>query len=120
MTNYDPRYLEFIKLFNNREYWNSHEVLEHAWLEQKDSPNRLFYKALIQLAAVLFHVEKKQFRPASRLFLSASKYLQGYLPTCLGLEIEPLLKEIELFVTNSKAEDSSLTQKWPLITLDTN
>jgi hypothetical protein len=48
------RYLYAIDLFNNKYFWEVHEVLEKLWLETgKNSPEGTFLKGLIQLAVAL-------------------------------------------------------------------
>lgn len=114
-SNYDPRYLEFIRLFNTREYWHAHEVLENLWLADQSSPDRIFYKAMIQLAAALFHVEKGNFTGAWSLFESARGYLSQYPLTHLGIERVGFLQSIEAFVSGRQKEGLSTKAKRPMI-----
>ncbi len=112
---YDQRYVEFIELFNERRYWDSHEVLEDLWLEQRDNPHRLYFKALIQLAGSLYHVERSNFTPAWSLYRSASKYLEEFPPECLGLKVKLLLDEMSIFIKFCENQGLRDGQKWPII-----
>jgi hypothetical protein len=104
---FDPCYLGYFKCFNQQQYYEAHDVLEHLWLAnqadgQKD-PNYAFFKGLIQLAGAFVHL-KKQFlrpthpkdasrmRPASRLFLLAQKNLSPYGPVHLSLNVESICR----------------------------
>ena len=44
---YPPEYLEFVRLFNEGKYAESHRVLHDIWSENRSN---YFYKALIQMA----------------------------------------------------------------------
>src|SRR5437016_10393107 len=46
-----------IQLFNNRQFFRCHEVLEEAWTAEA-GPRRLFLQALIHLAVGLYHGER--------------------------------------------------------------
>jgi len=91
---YPSAYLEFIRLFNQQQFFEAHEVLELLWKEEKGSP-RLFYQGLIQLAAVFVHLEKQNHEGARRLFQTASAYLQPYGTAYLGLNPAAVLAEIQ-------------------------
>ena len=43
-----------IRLFNNCEFFQCHEVLEEAWMPER-GPRRLFLEALIHRAVGLYH-----------------------------------------------------------------
>lgn len=112
---YESRYLEFIQHFNAREYWESHEVLEKAWLEHRDDPNSTFYKGLIQLAASLYHVEKGNWKGAWSLHQSASGYLAQYPEKHLGIDTPLLLRGIREFIAGREKEGSRTRAKRPMI-----
>jgi hypothetical protein len=62
---YPDAYLEGVRLFNAGRYYDAHEVLEEIWRTcAKESPERLFYQALIQIAAACLHREHGRWRPA--------------------------------------------------------
>ena len=115
--NFDSRYLEFVRLFNTREYWHAHEVLENLWLEQRENPDRIFYKAMIQLAAVLYHVEKENFTGAWSLFASAGGYLSQYPQEHLGIHSGKLLTSINCFVTAREKQGLGSKAERPIICL---
>lgn len=112
---YDHRYLEFIHLFNTQKYWHAHEALEHLWLENRECSDRTFYKALIQLAAVLYHVEKTNFTGAWALFDSASRYLADYPNDHLGIKTGELLEAIRKFTEGRQKEGSRTGAVRPII-----
>lgn len=80
--------LEFIDLFNTGEYFESHEVLEHAWLINRSD----FYQGLIIYAAA--YVKRDRGSPRG-IWLNLGKslnYLRPYPRAYLGLDVD-FLKE---------------------------
>lgn len=102
---YDPCYLGYFACFNDQEYYEAHDVLEHLWLRGRDE-NYAFYQGLIQLAGAFVHLKKQRARPdhptdgrrmypAVRLFRLAGKNLSAYRPVHLGLELDPVFSLID-------------------------
>ena len=54
MSQYPEKYLEGIRLFNEQEFFECHEVLEELWSETLGDEKK-FYQGLIQAAVALFH-----------------------------------------------------------------
>ena len=115
--NFDSRYVEFVRLFNTREYWHAHEVLENLWLEQRENPDRIFYKAMIQLAAVLYHEERNNFTGAWALFESASRYLSQFPLEHLGIDSGKLLGAVQNFTSSREKEGLGSKAERPIICL---
>jgi len=74
----DARYLGFFGCFNQRLFYEAHEVLESLWLGQRQGPNAAFYQSLIQLAGAFVHLQKGRLGPAAALFRLADANLAGY------------------------------------------
>lgn len=98
----DSHYLGFFTCFNERKYYEAHDVLEHLWLKEK-GPNWQFYKGLIQLAGAFVHLQKqslrpthakdgRRLRPASRLFKLAMRNIEPYGPSHMHLDVAAVLK----------------------------
>lgn len=94
----DPRYEGYFTCFNERRYYDAHDVLEDLWLKTDDE-NHAFYKGLIQLAGAFVHLQKQflrpdhpkdgaRARPAVRLFELAARNLAPYRPRHLRLDVE--------------------------------
>ncbi len=99
---YPKNYLEYFKLFNEKKFFEAHEVLEDEWHKEKRKND--YYKGLIQLAAAFVHIQKKQFRGARELFRKSHNYLSPYLPYHQGMNLERLLAQIEV-IDQLLAED---------------
>jgi predicted metal-dependent hydrolase len=76
--NLDPHYTGYFQLFNERKFYEAHDVLEHIWLKDKHGVNGAFYKGLIQLAGAFVHLQKNRLRPAAALFKLARTNLEKY------------------------------------------
>jgi predicted metal-dependent hydrolase len=86
-------YLEFIRLFNERDFFESHEVLEDLWVVEVE-PLKTYYKGLIQWAVALCHWERGNPSGARKLYLSGTRYLEPYPD---GFEAMPLAAMREVF-----------------------
>ncbi|MGD2063790.1 MAG: DUF309 domain-containing protein [Nitrospirota bacterium] len=89
---YPDAYLEGIRLFNVGSYYDAHEVLEEIWRTcAKESPERLFYQALIQVAAACLHRERGRWRPALLQYARAIDKLDRIgMDRFLGMDLEGL------------------------------
>jgi len=91
---YDPRYLEGIRRFNERRFFEAHEVWEGLWLDC-DQSDRRFYQGLIQVAICLHHFGNGNTVGARKLYRSGRAYLERYGATYRGLDIHALAAGIE-------------------------
>jgi predicted metal-dependent hydrolase len=103
--NYDPQYVSFFECFNRQRFFEAHEVLEALWLPQRQGPNGLFYKGLIQLAGAFVHLQKNRLGPAVALFGLAQSNLQKYPATYEGLAVDRVLAMIEDWLRRSKSAE---------------
>lgn len=93
-ANYDFRYLKFIELFNQEKFFEAHEVLEDLWRQTSDE-SKDFYHGLIQIAAAMVHVQRKNRTGAKRLLSTAAKYLSTYLPSYNHINLSKVLESCE-------------------------
>jgi len=82
----DPRYYGFFQCFNDRDFYEAHEVLESLWLGCRGTPAARFYQGLIQLAGAFVHLQKQRPGPAAALFRLADANLALYPPAHEGLD----------------------------------
>ena len=90
---YDPRYLEGIRYFNECDFFEAHEVWEELWQDYQ-GPDRKFYQGLIQVAVCLHHFGNGNTRGAVKLYNSSTNYIRPYGPNHLGLNVEKLIEEL--------------------------
>ncbi len=92
---YDARYLEGIRLFNEREFFACHDVLEDLWGETLGE-DREFYQGLIHAAVCLFHFEGGNLGGARKMYESASRYLQPYDDSHKGIDLDTFLNDMRM------------------------
>ena len=64
-----------IDLFNQKKYWDCHEVLEEIWLEEVSNIRYIFW-AVIQVAVALHHCEQKNLTGARSMMAKAREKLK--------------------------------------------
>lgn len=77
---------EGIRLFNAGEYFEAHEVLEHAWNEDT-SPARELYRAILQVAVAYLQIERGNYRGAVKMFLRMRQWFALLPDVCLGVDV---------------------------------
>lgn len=98
------RLLEFIRLFNEKHFFDAHEMLEDEWIETEGA-DKDFYKGLIQCAVAFVHLERGNFRGAKKLYKTSVGYLQRYPEQHMDLEVGKLLDDFREFF-RSKVPDA--------------
>ncbi|MCA9075067.1 MAG: DUF309 domain-containing protein [Planctomycetaceae bacterium] len=93
-ADFDARYLEGIRLFNEQEFFPCHDVLEDLWGETLGE-DREFYQGLIHAAVCLFHFEGGNLSGARKMYESARRYLQPYGDSHMGLELDTFLSDMQ-------------------------
>lgn len=81
----------YISLFNRGEFFESHEVLEHAWLENGSD----FYHGLIIYAAAFVKRDRGNPRGITLNFRKALPYLRSFAPSYLGIDVTRLIQHAE-------------------------
>ena len=81
-----------IELFNQRAFFESHEVLEDLWRSERGA-RRLFLQGVIHLAVGFYHHQQGNRTGAERQLKKGLKKLAGYLPQCEGLDTALLYRE---------------------------
>jgi predicted metal-dependent hydrolase len=82
---------EGIRLFNERYFFEAHDVLEEAWMEITNPKERLFYQGLIQLAVGFYHLEGGNLKGADDVLSRGIAKLRQYEPEFMGVRLTDLL-----------------------------
>ncbi len=88
------QFREGIRLFNEEEFFECHDVLEELWAET-DGPEKKMIQGLIQAAISLFHFGNENFGGAKKLYITARKLLDMYEPDAMGLALAEFLVDYE-------------------------
>lgn len=118
---FPPWYEAYFQCFNAGNYYEAHDVLEHLWLQCRDS-NALFYKGLIQLAGAFVHLQKQfrrpdhpkdgaRLRPAFRLFELGLSNIRPFGPAHMGLDVAAFSGDCHRFARTIE-ESEFLINPW--------
>jgi len=93
--------IEGVSLFNRRYYWECHEVLEHAWLEETGHRKK-FYQGIIQAAAGFYHVLNANPQGVIKLAADSKAKLVDFAPEYLNCHIELLIASLDDFARQAR------------------
>jgi uncharacterized protein len=88
----DKLLLEGVRLYNNREFFECHEVLEEAWTPERGA-RRLFLQALIHFAVGFYHWERGNLAGAGRQIRKGLRKLAAYRPVWERIDTERLYRD---------------------------
>ncbi len=83
-----------VRLFNERYFFEAHEVLEDVWHREQGEP-RLFLQGLIQICAGFHHFQNGNSRGAAELLQRGTDKMRKYPEGYLGLDTARLLREVD-------------------------
>lgn len=95
MPLHDHRFIEGLRLFNEREFFACHDELEDVWGETLGE-SREFYQGLIHAAVALHHFEEGNLGGARKMYSSTRRYLEPYRPVYAGVDLETFLADFEV------------------------
>lgn len=90
----DPRIADGIRLFNEREFFECHDVFEEVWSEIV-GPDKTFFQGLIHAAVCLHHFEEGNLGGARKMYGTCTAYLQTFEPAFCGVDVSRLLTDLE-------------------------
>jgi CheY-like chemotaxis protein len=86
--------IEGLELFNQGDYFESHEVIEQAWMEER-GPVRIMYQGVLQIGVACHHIRNKNWRGAMKLLERGIPKVRRFSPSCMGLNLANLLADAE-------------------------
>ncbi len=89
-----PHAAEGLRLFNEGKYFEAHEALEAAWLEEKGKVRDL-YRGILQVGVAYLHITRGNYNGALKVYGRSLKWLEGWPPVCRGIEVEELREDAE-------------------------
>jgi len=104
----EPARRRGVELFNAREFYECHEVLEDVW-RGLPGEERFFLQALIHFAVGFYHHEQGNQVGAEKQLDKALRKLAGYLPVFEGIDTAKLYREgqaaLETIHAGNRLED---------------
>jgi hypothetical protein len=88
-----------VALFNGMRYWHAHEAWETLW-RAADDEDRDFYQGLIQVAAGLLHLQRRNPRGARNKLAEGLEKLAKYEPAHRGLVVSELVAKGQLILAD--------------------
>ena len=102
---------EAVRLFNERAYYESHDVLEEEWAAARGT-RREALKALVKLAAGMYHLQTSGYRGAASLLSSGLAALDGLPPDAVFVEVSPLRDPIARCLEKIRTLESGGNVEW--------
>jgi predicted metal-dependent hydrolase len=90
--------------FNGVRYWHAHEAWETLWRAAPDE-ERDFYQGLIQVAAGLLHLQRRNLRGARNKLSEGVEKLRPYQPAHRGVFVNELIGEARRILDDLHAGD---------------
>jgi uncharacterized protein len=75
--------------FDAREYFEAHEHLEAAWRAESGMV-RNFYRGILLVAVGYYHVQRRNYSGAKKVFTRARLCLQPFPDVCMGIDLVQL------------------------------
>ena len=82
-----PEYEDYFRLFNERDFFEAHEVLEDLWVMEVGYL-RNYYKGLIMMAVAILHWQRGNRRGSLRLYHDSMDYLIEYPEKIEGFHLD--------------------------------
>ena len=103
----DPRAIKGIELFNQKNFFAAHEELELAWRDEHGAIRDL-YRGILQVGVAYYHIQRRNFTGAQKMFVRAKKWLGPYSGNYLGINVGKLKKDatkISRLLRNSEFDE---------------
>ena len=84
-----------IEEFNRGEFFECHEFLEDAWMEEPGRV-RFLYQGILQVGVGFYHQQNGNWRGATGVLRSGIERLHEFEPETLGLDVAKLIRESRL------------------------
>jgi predicted metal-dependent hydrolase len=86
--------LKGLEEFNKGEFYECHEYLEEAWM-QEPGRVRFLYQGILQVGVGFYHLKNGNWRGATGLLRNGTARLKEFEPETLGIDVARLVRECE-------------------------
>ena len=83
-----------IEEFNRGEFFECHESLEEAWM-QESGRVRYLYQGILQVGVGFYHLQNGNWRGATGLLRNGTTRLKEFEPAILGVDVAKLIRQSE-------------------------
>lgn len=89
-----PKARAGIEEFNRGDYFEQHELLEEAWMEET-RPIREMYQGILQVGVAFFQIERDSWAGAMKMFGRGLPKLRGLPDVCQGIKLAEFRRRAE-------------------------
>jgi predicted metal-dependent hydrolase len=82
-----------LEKFNRGKYFEAHDLLERAWMEDQ-TPGRDLYRAILQVSVAYYQILRGNYNGAAKMFLRVRKWIDPLPDNCRGINIGKLRLEV--------------------------
>ena len=86
--------LKGMEEFNKGEFYECHEYLEEAWM-QEPGRVRFLYQGILQVGVGFYHLKNSNWSGATGLLRNGTARLKEFEPETLGIDVARLVRECE-------------------------
>lgn len=109
------RFIQAINKFNEKDYFECHEILEDIWFDTYDD-SKDFFQGLLHIAVGLYHLTKKNNTKGTIIQLNkAITKLNNYDEDYNGIDLAKLLTQVEAL--NKNLAKNNIPARLPKIIL---
>jgi predicted metal-dependent hydrolase len=116
-----PQFLQGLELFNRREFYDCHDLIEDLWL-QESSDQQPFLQGIIQAAVAFFHYQQGKWGAARTMMQQSIERLAPYPGSHGGIDLERFRSELRVWKEAldeaiSRGSRAPLALDYPMINL---
>ena len=89
-----PLALKGIALANAGDYYEAHEALEHAWMDDR-GPGRDLYRSILQVAVAYLQIQRENYNGAVKMLLRVRQWLAQLPDICRTVDVASLKQDVE-------------------------
>jgi predicted metal-dependent hydrolase len=90
------RFAEGIRLFNQGNFFEAHEVWEEIW-KKTDREEKIFYQGIIQAAAALVHVQRGNYKGALSIYFKSRPKLARFSGAWMEIDLEKFRSQLSQY-----------------------
>jgi len=116
------RFAQGIRLFNQGNFFEAHEVWEEIWKET-EGEEKIFYQGLIQAAAALAHAQRGNCHGAVSVYLKSRPKLERFPGVWMGIDLQQFrsrlsqyFDKLQCFAPVRKSAEQTTVGRLPRIT----
>jgi hypothetical protein len=84
-----------LEKFNRGEYFEAHDLLERAWMDDESIGSEL-YRAILQVAVAYYQILQGNYNGAAKMFLRLRQWIYPLPDFCRGINVAQLRREAQI------------------------